>query len=180
MTRRTCRTATGVCLPLAAGLACFLGACSSMPSITGGSPFGNASTVDRTFISAAQTWDFDKDGAVTCDEWKNYATTLLRESDGNGDSALDDTEFTKLAKTDQLFSVADRSYFDASGDGKVTVEEMTGKPNIAFSKLDKNGDCRIDRNESVRVLPLDAAKPSAAPNTDQRAPTPGGGGPAGY
>ncbi|MBY0224283.1 MAG: EF-hand domain-containing protein [Hyphomicrobium sp.] len=145
--------------------------CSSVPSLTGGSPFGSTSSIDRTFIGAAQTWDFDKDGTVTCDEWKNYLATLLRESDGNGDGSLDDAEFKQMAKTDQLFSVADRSYFDANGDGKVTVEELTGKQNAAFKQLDKNGDCRIDRNESVRVLQVDAPKGGTAPNTDQQVPS---------
>ena len=137
-----------------------------MPSLTGSS----ASSMDRTFISAAQTWDFDKDGSVTCDEWKNYVATLVRESDGNGDGALDAEEFKKLAKTDQLFSVADLAYYDANGDGRVTIEEMAAKPNAAFKLLDKNGDCRIDRNESVRVLQVDAPKASSAPNTDQQVP----------
>jgi Ca2+-binding EF-hand superfamily protein len=94
----------------------------------------------------------------------------LRESDADGDGSLNDLEFQKMAKTDQLFSVADRSYYDANGDGRVTVEEITGKPNAAFKQLDKNGDCRIDRNESVRILPVDAPKASTAPNTDQQVP----------
>jgi uncharacterized protein YceK len=151
---------------LVAASTAVLAGCSSMPSLTGSS----ASSMDRTFISAAQTWDFDKDGSVTCDEWKNYVATLVRESDGNGDGALDAEEFKKLAKTDQLFSVADLAYYDANGDGRVTIEEMAAKPNAAFKLLDKNGDCRIDRNESVRVLQVDAPKASSAPNTDQQVP----------
>jgi Ca2+-binding EF-hand superfamily protein len=162
----------------AAAAALVVCGCSSAPSISSiGSPFGSSSSVDRTFVSAAQTWDFDKDGTVTCDEWKNYLTSLVRESDGNGDGALDDSEFEKMAKTDRLFTVADRSYYDASGDGKVTLEEMTGKQNAAFKQLDKNNDCQIDRNETVRVLQVDAPKASTAPNTDQRPP---GGGTGGY
>jgi len=155
---------------LAAGFA--LAGCSSMPSLTGGkSPFSSTSTVDRTFISAAQTWDFDKDGAVTCDEWKTYVTSLLRESDGNGDGSLDAAEFQKMAKTDRLFEIADIGYFDANGDARVSAEELTGKQNAAFRLLDKNGDCRIDRNESVQVLQVDAPKASStAPNTDQSVP----------
>ncbi|MGE5267783.1 MAG: EF-hand domain-containing protein [Deltaproteobacteria bacterium] len=151
---------------LVAAATATLAGCSSMPSLTGAS----ASSMDRTFISAAQTWDFDKDGSVTCDEWKNYVATLVRESDGNGDGALDAEDFKKLAKTDQLFSVADLSYYDTNGDGRVTIEEMTAKPNAAFKLLDKNGVCRIDRNESVRVLQVDAPKASSAPNTDQQVP----------
>ncbi len=154
------------------GLVCVglaLAGCSSVPSLTGGgSPFSGTSGVDRTFISAAQTWDFDKDGTVTCDEWKNYAASLLRESDGNGDGALEAAEFQQMAKTDRLFTMADTAYFDANGDGKVSLEEMTGKPNAAFRLLDKNNDCRIDRTESVRVLQVDA--PKAAPVPDQQVP----------
>ena len=164
-------------LALTISLVAALSGCSSMPSLTGGgNPFSSSSGVDRTFIGAAQTWDFDKDGAVTCEEWKNYVTTLHRESDGDGDGTLVDAEFEKMAKTDQLFSVADRSYYDANGDSKVTVEEMTGKQNTAFKQLDKNGDCRIDRNESVRILQVDAPKGGTAPSTDQKGPGRQGGG----
>ncbi|OYW55832.1 MAG: hypothetical protein B7Y80_04335 [Hyphomicrobium sp. 32-62-53] len=164
-------------LPRLLGLAAVLGGCSSMPSLTGGgNPFSSGSGVDRTFIGAAQTWDFDKDGAVTCDEWKNYVATLHRESDGDGDGTLIDAEFQTMAKTDQLFSVADRPYYDANGDGKVTIDEMTGKQNVAFKQLDKNGDCRIDRNESVRILQVDAPKGGTAPNTDQQGPSRTGSG----
>ena len=156
---------------LALSTAAALGGCSSMPSLSSvGSPFGSNSNLDRTFVAAAQTWDFDKDGSVTCDEWKNYVTTLHRESDGDGDGALVDAEFQKMAKIDQLFSVADRAYYDANGDGKVTIEEMISKPNAAFKQLDKNGDCRIDRNESVRILQVDQPKGGTAPNTDQQVP----------
>lgn len=150
-----------------------LGGCSSMPSLTGsGSPFGGGSNVvDRTFIGAAQTWDFDKNGSVTCDEWKNYATSLLKESDGDGNGSLDSAEFQTMAKTDRLFEVADVKYFDGNGDGRVTGEELTGRQNTAFKLLDKNGDCQIDRNESVKVLQVDAPKSSGqAPNTDQQGP----------
>jgi Ca2+-binding EF-hand superfamily protein len=79
-----------------------------------------------------------------------------------------------MAKTDHLFTVADSGYFDANGDGKVTIEELTGKQNAAFKMLDKNADCRIDRNESVRVLPVDAPKASGAPSPDQQIPGQGG------
>lgn len=146
--------------------------CSSMPSLTGGgSPFGSKNVVDRTFIGAAQTWDFDKNGSVTCDEWKNYAMSLMKESDGDGNGSLDAAEFQTMAKTDRLFEVADTGYFDGNGDGRVTAEELTGKQNTAFKLLDKNGDCQIDRNESVQVLQVDAPKSSGqAPNTDQQGP----------
>ena len=136
----------------AAAAALVVCGCSSAPSISSiGSPFGSSSSVDRTFVSAAQTWDFDKDGTVTCDEWKNYLTSLVRESDGNGDGCARRSEFERMAKTDQLFTVADRSYYDARATAKSRSEEMTGKQNAAFKQLDKNNDCRSTATNSPRV-----------------------------
>lgn len=149
-----------------------LSSCGSFPSITGAkSPFGGGSNTDRTFIAAAQTWDFDKDGNVTCDEWKNYALSLVKESDGNGDGVLDSAEFQEMSKIDRLFEVADIRYYDLNGDAKVTFEELAGKQNVAFKVLDKNGDCRIDRTETVQVLQIDApSSNSPAPNMSQTGP----------
>lgn len=139
-----------------------------MPSImTTGSPFTNASNVDRTFIGAAQTWDLDKNAVVTCDEWKQYSGTLLRESDTNGDNALAADEFAKMAKSDRLFDMADLKYYDGNGDGKVTADELTGRPNRAFQLLDKNGDCQIARDESAQVVQVEKAKDTAPKPEDQ-------------
>jgi Ca2+-binding EF-hand superfamily protein len=149
--------------PLGRGLASALvplalAGCSSMANpFTTGSAFSNASIVDRTFIGAAQTWDLNKDSLVTCDEWKQYATTALREADVNGDGALSSDEFARMAKSDRLFDVADLKYFDANGDGKVTVEEISVR-NRAFQLLDKNNDCQIARDESAQVVQVEKVK----------------------
>ncbi len=134
--------------------AVLLSACSTVSN-----PFSNANDNDRTFIAAAQTWDLNKDGTVTCDEWKQYVTTAVREADANGDGALDATEWPTLVKGDRLFEVATLSYYDSNNDGKVTADEIANKPNRAFALLDKNGDCQIDRNETVQVINVDKAKP---------------------
>jgi Ca2+-binding EF-hand superfamily protein len=149
-------------LPAAALL---LGACTS-------TPFSSSSDFDRTFIGAAQTWDLNKDGSVSCDEWKQYALTSFRENDANGDGALDQQEFLAMAKNDRLFEVANLSYYDSNSDGKVAAQELSEKPNTAFKLLDKNGDCKIDRNESVQVYNVDKPKEK---EVDQNVPKPGGG-----
>lgn len=131
---------------------------ASLNPFTTGSAFSSANTVDRTFIGASQTWDLDKNGLVTCDEWKNYASTSFREADGNGDGALADDEFQAMAKNDRLFDIADLKYYDNNGDGRVAADELTGKPNRAFALLDKNGDCQIARDESVQTVQLDKKK----------------------
>jgi hypothetical protein len=143
-----------------------LAACSTVSN-----PFSNASDNDRTFIAAAQTWDLNKDGSVACDEWKQYVTSAMREADANGDSALDATEWPTLVKGDRLFEVATLSYYDSNNDGKSTADEISNKPNRAFALLDKNGDCQIDRTETVQVHNVD--KPKA--QEPQQTPKGGGG-----
>jgi EF hand len=142
-------------------IATVAGGCSSSSN-----PFNSTSGIDRTFIGAAQTWDTDKNGSVSCDEWKQYAATSFRESDTNGDNVLSPEEFQTMSKSDRLFSVADAAYYDANGDGKVTVEELTGKQNRAFALLDKNNDCQIDRNETAQVIQVDKKKEEAPQSAD--------------
>jgi EF hand len=164
--------------PATAALAALLAAgCSAS------TPFSSSNDFDRTFIGAAQTWDLDKNSVVSCDEWKQYATTSLRESDGNGDGALDSAEFAVMAKSDRLFATADSKYYDGNSDGRVTAEELTGKQNRAFNLLDKNGDCQIDRNETVQVVQVDKKKDAGKAPSDQdvdRATGRSGGGGGGY
>jgi EF hand len=169
------RPATGLLLGLAALLTA---GCSAS------TPFSSSNDFDRTFIGAAQTWDLDKNSVVSCDEWKQYASTSLREADANGDGALAPDEFEVMAKSDRLFSVADAKYYDTNSDGRVSVEELTGKQNRAFNLLDKNGDCQIDRNETVQVVQAvkkkdDGTKAPSDADVD-RATGRGGGGGGGY
>ena len=160
------------CLALLPGTGA--GGCASS-----GNPFKNTSDFDRTFIAAAQTWDMDKNGAVTCDEWVQYVTQEFRQADANGDGALDAEEWKKLVASDRLFEVANLAYYDANGDGRVTLDEMTGKQNLAFKLLDRNGDCQIDRTEAVQVHGVDKIKPKDGGGGGQGMPR-GGGGPGGY
>jgi EF hand len=134
---------------------------------TASSPFSNSNDFDRTFIGAAQTWDLDKNSVVSCDEWKQYASTSFRESDGNGDGALTPDEFAVMAKSDRLFSIADAKYYDANSDGRVSIDELTGKQNRAFNLLDKNGDCQIDRNETVQIVAVDKKKDTSVTPTEE-------------
>jgi hypothetical protein len=113
------------------------------------SPLGSASEVDRAFASAVATWDINRDGEVTCEEWKKYASGLFADADANKDGALSREEFAAMARVDHLFGIANFDYFDANGDGKVTLAEIIDKPNPAFRLLDKNGDCVIGRDEKM-------------------------------
>jgi Ca2+-binding EF-hand superfamily protein len=114
---------------------------------TNKSPLANASLVDREFAVAAITWDLDQDGQVTCEEWKQYATQLFREADRNRDGFLSREEYAAMSRTDRLFDSAGFAYFDANGDGRISLAEITDKPNPAFTLLDRDHDCVLGPDE---------------------------------
>jgi EF hand len=116
----------------------------------GQSPLGEATPVEREFAAAAITWDLNKDGEVTCEEWKQYVTVLFREADVNRDGNLTRAEFAALGRRDRLFETVGFNYFDANADGRLTLAEMIDKPTPAFALLDKNGDCVISADERVQ------------------------------
>jgi hypothetical protein len=55
------------------------------------------------------------------------------------------------------------SYFDADGDGRLSLAEMTDKPNPAFALLDKNGDCVLSADERVQPRIVREQAPAAPP-----------------
>jgi hypothetical protein len=114
-------------------------------------PLDSASAVEREFALAAVTWDLNKDGNVTCDEWKQYATGLFREADANRDGILTAEEYAVLARRDRLFDYVGLAYFDANADGRLSLSELIDKPNAAFTLLDKNRDCVLTRDERVHM-----------------------------
>jgi hypothetical protein len=131
-----------------------------------------ATPVEREFVAAAITWDLNKDGDVTCDEWKRYVTGLFREADTNRDGNLTRTEFAALARRDRLFETVGFAYFDANADGRLTLAEITEKPNPAFALLDKNGDCVISADErpQPRIGHEEAKSPGPSNPTGRRRP----------
>lgn len=112
-------------------------------------PLASATPVEREFALAVVTWDLNKDGEVTCDEWEQYVAGLFRDADANRDGFLTRQEFAALTRSDRLLEVAGFDYFDANADGRLSLSEMADKPNPAFQLLDKNGDCVISAEERV-------------------------------
>lgn len=136
------------------------------------SPFSNASSSELIFISAAQTWDLDKDNTVTCDEWAQYTTELFQSADQDGDGVVTAEEYTKITAQDRLFETASMSHFDGNGDGRLTLQEFTGARNPAFDLLDRDKDCRIASAEMVQTRQLQQIKDkgSGAPNIPDAGP----------
>ena len=119
----------------------WLGACAQS------GPLSKISETERLFIEAATTWDLDRDGVVTCDEWKRYSGALFHDVDANRDGNLSREEYQRLAGIDRLFQVVGFEHFDADKNGSVSHQEITEKPNPAFALMDKNKDCRLTSDE---------------------------------
>ena len=146
---------------------------ASVPSIGSINPFGgnSISEVDRAYLQAAGSWDLNHDNVVTCNEWKSYAEDLFNGADGNHDDSLDATEWNSLTRVDKMFTVADLSYFDQNGDGKVTRQEFVDKPNPAFVLMDKAGSCKLDGTQiasarSKTEYDVSGAKPQSGDPRD--------------
>lgn len=113
----------------------------------GGDPPGVGETLEGSFIRAAQTWDLNRDGMVTCDEWKSYASQLFDDADANRDGRLTSDEFAKIVKQDRLFEVANFKYFDAANQGFISKEQFVERANPAFTVLDRNNTCSLTRDQ---------------------------------
>ena len=125
---------------------------------------GSLSQTDRAFLQASATWDIDKDGVVTCEEWRSYAAALFKEADANADGMLTRAEYADMARIDRLFELVGFGHFDQNGDGRVSTAELVDKPNPAFAILDKNGDCRLTADE----MPTLAGQPPGQRDDDPR------------
>jgi Ca2+-binding EF-hand superfamily protein len=122
-----------LCAPLAIAAAC--STASSLPD------------VDRVFLSAAGNWDRNRDGIVTCDEWRAYASELFDSADTNHDGFVDATEYPKIVGTDRMFQTVDLRYYDADHDGKLSRTEFVDKPNRAFALLDQSNQCKLNADQ---------------------------------
>ncbi len=125
------------------------GACASAALLVFLAGCGGSSIpdTDRVFLSAAGNWDRNRDGIVTCDEWKAYAAELFDAADANHDGFVDRTEYATIVSTDRMFQTVEFGYYDANGDGKLDRAEFVDKPNRAFALLDKGNTCRLDASQ---------------------------------
>ncbi len=131
--------------------------------------------VDRVFLSAAGSWDTNRDGIVTCEEWKAYANDLFNGADANHDGFVERTEYAKIISTDRMFQTVDLSYYDADGDNKLSRAEFVEKPNRAFVLLDKTNQCQLNASQVAGARAhseqiFENKKPQSGDPRDQKVP----------
>lgn len=142
------------------------------------------SSLDESFLRGISSYDQNRDGEVTCDEWRAAAAEAFTKANKSGSGFLNEAEFRNLAASDRTFLVATFKYYDVNGDGKVDRKEFVDRPNPAFAFADKDKDCRLNDIELLNARNLSAppkestARPNAVGTerpTDGPAATTGGG-----
>ena len=157
---------------LMTGAAIALTGCSSgMPSLTGG-----PSDIDKTFLIAAGNWDRNKDGNVTCDEWKAYATELFEIGDVERKGFVTPEDWKRIVAIDRMFETVDFKYYDRNGDGKVDRAEFVDRPNRAFEMADRNKDCILTTVELTGARTAGATAPKIVPTGSESGTGKGPGG----
>lgn len=157
-------------------LALQLTACASasLESLTGG-----PSEIDRTFLLAAGNWDRNKDGNVTCDEWKAYAAELFAIGDVERKGYLTPQDWKRIVDVDRMFETVNFKYYDRNGDGKVDRAEFIDRPNRAFELADANKDCTLTTVELTAARTAGAPAPKVVPAGSESGSKGSGGGPGG-
>jgi Ca2+-binding EF-hand superfamily protein len=91
-------------------------------------------------LAAANPADYDGDGRISREEFRNSAARAAFAADKNNDGVIDEAEM-KLAPEQ-------RKAMDKNGDGRLSVEELQDGQMAGFAELDKNGDGFLDAGET--------------------------------
>lgn len=120
---------------------------AAQSALPGDTARGPRSAKDAASTGGLEIWDANHDGVYTCAEWKSYLDRLFSYADRNHDGRLDPSEFTTIRRAAATFADADFAYFDENQDGKITRGEFVDKPSEFILQHDKDGDCRVTRDE---------------------------------
>jgi hypothetical protein len=105
--------------------------------------------IHRQFVDR---WDYDQDGAATCDDIKTQRSRLFRQLDEDKDGTLTSGEYRHAKFEDKSFMFFDFLRVDTNANGTVELEEMTEVPHSQFLSADKDGDCYISAPEAMATV----------------------------
>jgi Ca2+-binding EF-hand superfamily protein len=83
--------------------------------------------------------DYNNDGRVSEEEFRNNAAREAREADANGNGVLGPGEYS--------LTNAEAAAMDTNGDGAIQIAEFQESLLKAFAMMDKNGDGVLDAQE---------------------------------
>lgn len=98
-----------------------------------------ALAASSTVAIAKSPADYDGDGRISREEFRNQAAKAAISADKNKDGVIDESEAKLTAEQ--------RKAMDANNDGKLSVEELQDGQMAGFAELDKNGDGFLDAGE---------------------------------
>jgi len=98
-----------------------------------------------------ERYDTNKDGKITQDEIDNNRQAWYAEFDVDKDGKLSLAEFEKLwLKARHRMMVREFQFFDADGDGSVTILEYKGPLEDLVVERDRNNDGVLSRDDRQR------------------------------
>jgi Ca2+-binding EF-hand superfamily protein len=88
---------------------------------------------------AATDIDYDGDGLISEEEFRNHAAKEAASADSNGNGILDKSEYA--------LTNAEAAAIDTNKDGAIQLAEFQASLMQAFKRMDENGDGRLDAAE---------------------------------
>lgn len=96
-------------------------------------------TMSAATLAAGNPADYNGDGRISREEFRNQTARIAFEADKNTNGAIDEDESPLNAEQ--------RKAMDANGDGSLSVEEFQAGHMGGFDAADKNGDGFLDAKE---------------------------------
>jgi hypothetical protein len=103
-------------------------------------------------VSTARIWGGNKDGAYTCDEWKQYLARMYNLADSKHAGFITAADFARVKRASPVFAHADFDYFDTSGKGKISRKDFIAQPSPFFTRFDPKSSCRVTEADIQKVL----------------------------
>jgi len=124
-------------------------------------------------VSTARIWGGNRDGAYTCDEWKQYLSRMYNLADSKHVGFITAADFARVKRASPVFANADFGFFDTSGKGRISRKDFIAQPSPFFTRFDPKASCRVTEADIQKVLA--AEKQTKTPDSGRGGGRRGGG-----
>lgn len=97
--------------------------------------------------------DTNGDGAISHSEFRVVQAARWSQIDRNNDGYLGEDDFPRIALNRARTQLAEISYLDANGDGRISQSEFLDGPPPIFRRADRNADEVLTRSELEAAAP---------------------------